>query len=377
MQGSITPGQIRQNNRLQVYHLIYNKKRISQLEICSELHLSRPTVTGILSQLEEKGLIKKNGFISSSQAGRKAAAYSIAETGFISLGAEIRSKELKILAVNLYGERIDKVQIPLEYHNQDDYYKEASKAIREFLAFINVPRTSVLGLGIAMEAVISEDGQKVLYGKVLDNTGMDVSAIRRHLDIPCALIRTSGSEAVAELWASPDLENAFFLSLSEHLGAALISGHSVVSGKHGRSTSVEHLRMRAGGPPCYCGRIGCMETLISLNALLQPEETPEEFFMHVRAKEETAVKRWDAYLTGLSACIHILHTMFDTDFILGGTLSAYMGKDDLELLYKKLEQLALFEEPRDYLHLSRIAQENAAAGAALPYIWSFLASEDI
>ena len=39
-----------------------------------------------------------------------------------------------------------------------------------------------------------------------------------------------------------------------------------------------------------------------------------------------------------------------------------MGKDDLELLYKKLEQLALFEEPRDYLHLSRIPQENAAAG---------------
>ena len=90
MQLSITPGQIRQNNRLLIYHLIYNKKKISQLEICAELHLSRPTVGGLLAQLEESGLIRKEGTIPAEMAGRKAAAYTITENYRIAVGVEIR-----------------------------------------------------------------------------------------------------------------------------------------------------------------------------------------------------------------------------------------------------------------------------------------------
>ena len=121
MQLSITPGQIRQNNRLLIYHLIYNKKKISQLEICAELHLSRPTVGGLLAQLEESGLIRKEGTIASEMAGRKAAAYTITENYRIAVGVEIRKEEFKILAVNLYGDLLDSVIISLEYHNADFY----------------------------------------------------------------------------------------------------------------------------------------------------------------------------------------------------------------------------------------------------------------
>ena len=74
---AITPKQIKNTNRQLIYNLIYRQEKISQQEISYTLRLSRPTVTANLNELEETGLIYKNGQIDSDLIGRKAAAYSI------------------------------------------------------------------------------------------------------------------------------------------------------------------------------------------------------------------------------------------------------------------------------------------------------------
>ena len=89
MKKSITPTQIKQNNRGLIYHFIYKNKNVSQQDISYELHLSRPTVTSNLTVLENDGLIMKNGLIDTELVGRKAAAYSIVPDYRISIGIEI------------------------------------------------------------------------------------------------------------------------------------------------------------------------------------------------------------------------------------------------------------------------------------------------
>ena len=74
---SITPNQIKQNNRNLIYHYIYKNRRVSQQDISYELRLSRPTVTTNLAVLEQDGLIQKAGQIDTEFVGRKAAAYSV------------------------------------------------------------------------------------------------------------------------------------------------------------------------------------------------------------------------------------------------------------------------------------------------------------
>lgn len=59
MKKSITPNQIRENNRNLIYQYIYRKEKVSQQDIAYDLHLSRPTVPTNLSSLEEDGLINK------------------------------------------------------------------------------------------------------------------------------------------------------------------------------------------------------------------------------------------------------------------------------------------------------------------------------
>lgn len=372
MKKSITPNQIKQNNRSLIYHYIYDNKKVSQQDISYELHLSRPTVAANLSFMEDNGLIRKDGQIDTEFVGRKAAAYSIVPDYRVSIGVEILKKELKMIAVNLYGEKISRTvsAIPFEYH--DSYFQTVCHQILEFKNSLSLTDEQVLGVGFAMQGLTTPDKQTVLYGEILSCTGLSITEFSKFLPFPCCFIHDADSAAISELWVSPELTDAFYLSLSKHLGAAIISKGTILSGKHGHSSTIEHIQMQPNGSRCYCGKKGCMETLLSMTSLLEENETPEDFFRKVRQKDLQYSNRWHAFLSNLANAVNMLHLIFDTDFILGGYLAQYLCEQDLAVLHEKIQQMTPFPEAHDFLKISKMPKHNICIGAALPYIQSFL-----
>ena len=377
MNNTITPGKIRQSNRLQIYHLIYNRRLITQQEICYELHLSRPTVAANLSSLENDGLIKKTGRIDADQVGRKAIAYSIHADYRIAVGTEILPDQIRLHAINLYGETLLHISSEITYQNNGEYYREVCNRIKDFLFSLKADKKQVLGIGIAMQAKIAPDGQSVLYGKLLGNTGLRTEVFSKHLSWPCRFFHEASCAAASELWASPELENALYLSLSSHLGAALISNRVILSGKHGYNSSIEHIQSRTGTKTCYCGRQGCLETLCSVSSLLQDGESLQDFFDHVRLKDTSAEVRWRDYLFHLASAIEQLHLVFDTDFILGGDLAPFFTGEDIQILYNNIKVSTPYKEDRDFISFSKMPENRVSAGAATPYIWDFLGNREL
>lgn len=369
---SITPNQIRENNRNLIYHYIYKKRKVSQQDISYELRLSRPTVAANLTAMENDGLIQKNGQIDTEFVGRKAAGYSIVPDYGIGIGVEILKSEVKMIAVNLYGEKISHQIFQLPYEETEVYFKAVSDKILEFKDSFGASDKKILGVGFAMQALISPDKKTVLYGEILSCTGLSVTAFTRHLPYPCSFIHDADAAAISELWASPELTDAFYLSVSRHLGAAIISKREILTGKHGHSATIEHMQMKPEGAQCYCGRRGCMETLCSLSALLNEEETLEDFFSRVGKKEPLFQKRWEEFLKNLARGINTLHLIYDTDFILGGYLAPYLQEEDLAFLHCEIGQMTPFAESQDFLVISKMPRHNISIGAALPYIQGFL-----
>ena len=132
MKKSITPNQIKQNNRSLIYDYIYKNRKVSQQEISYDLHLSRPTITTNLAAMENDGLIQKNGRIDTELVGRKAAAYSIVPDYRISIGMEILKKEIKMIAINLYGEQIGHTRYEITFERSSSYFKTVCDKILEF-----------------------------------------------------------------------------------------------------------------------------------------------------------------------------------------------------------------------------------------------------
>lgn len=372
MKRSITPNQIKQNNRNLIYHYIYKNGKVSQQDISYDLRLSRPTVTANLTAMETDGLIQKCGSIDTEFVGRKAAAYSVIPDYRVSIGVEILKKEIKIIAVDLYGEKIRRIAHDIAYEYKDAYFKTVCDKILEFKHMLHITDKQLLGIGFAMQGLVSPDRQTVLYGEILSCTGLPIGVFTRHLSYPCSFIHDADSAAIAELWVSPELSDAFYLSISKHLGAAIISKGQILTGKHGHNSTIEHIQMKPDGALCYCGKRGCMETLCSLNALLSENESLDDFFARVRRNDTSARNRWTAFLTELAKAVNLLHLIYDTDFILGGYLAPYLCEEDIAFLHEQIRQLTPFAEESDFLLISKMPKHNITIGAALPYIQNFL-----
>ena len=367
----ITPGQIRMNNRQQIYDLVYRRGNVSQQDIAFSLHLSRPTVATNLAELEADGLICRSGQVETDQIGRKAVAYSIVSDARIAVGVELMSTQVKLIAIDLYGRKLLRVVLEYPYANEEAYYQKVCQHIQSFINSLELPRERVLGIGIAMQGLVSVDGRMMVYGAILDCTGLKIDVFERWLDYPCAFIHDPVGAALSELWVSEDITDAIYLSLSRHLGGSIISNRRILTGKHGHSATFEHIQARPRGEVCYCGKRGCWDTLCSMKALLDRQD-PDAFFEAVRRGDEEPAQRWRTYLKNLGRLIAGLHLIQDVDFILGGHLAPYFIEEDIAILYREIRQLCPFEDADDFIRISKMPSHNITIGAALPYIQAFL-----
>ena len=371
MPGTITPGRIKDNNRMLIYQLIYQEKSLSQLDISYLLHLSRPTVAGKLNELIADGLIVKSGQITSDQLGRKACAYSIASEYRIAVGVQITALSVYMMAVNLYGEEIAYSVYSAEYADTDAYYEKICRFMEEFILSVTPDRSSVLGIGIGMDAVPSPDGLQIAAGGPMDNVGLSASVFYDRLHIPCRFIKEADCAAVTDIWTYPEPDTRYYLYLSYHLSSAVVCGGSLIAGKHARCGEIAHVPFRASDRLCYCGKKGCLETVLSATALLGSEGMTH-FFTELQKKDPDHVERWQRFLEGIAYIAGPVASFFDSDIILGGEIAAFMTDQDLEELHRLIRKEDRGFVPLDYLQIHPLPPRGVPLGAALPYIWTFL-----
>lgn len=364
---------IRKKNYSDVYHLIYHEDRISKQQIATALQLSLPTTTQHLTTLLEEGLIEKAGQLSSN-IGRKAVAYTVNRTVKVAVGVEILSNSVTSVILDLYGNVIHKKSCPLSFTQEAGYFETLASAITDQLQEANIAVEQVMGAGFGVQGLVTEDGREVIYGKILDCTGLNIASLEKHLPFPCRFVHDSECAAELELWHRPELTDALYLSLGPHLGGAVISSGRIQTGRTGRTGTFEHMTLVEGGKQCYCGKNGCMECYCSASALLKENETPDEFFTALRQNSASHSARWIEYLGWLAMAINNLHMVLDSTIVLGGYIAPYLTEEDLSKLFAFIQLRSAFPESESFLRLGVQENDVVATGAAIPFIRNFLNS---
>ena len=156
----ITSETMRNFNRRQIYNYIFTQKRTSRQAISDDLNLSLPTVTQNLKLLEEENLIERCGFFQST-GGRKCVAYGCVSMARVAIGAHITAHGLRLVAVDMYGSIIKRQQISVDYKHSDEYYIRFGEYVSSFVKSLNISQKRVLGVGIALTALLSRDRKHV------------------------------------------------------------------------------------------------------------------------------------------------------------------------------------------------------------------------
>lgn len=370
---SITTMTLKKINRNKVYQYIYQKKETSKLQIVADLQMGLSTVSQNLNELENDGLISRNGYFEST-GGRKAQVIRIVENLRISIGLGILKDMFHMVAVNLYGDAIATETITLPYENSDTYYSVLAENVEQFIQSHQYTPEKILGISIATQGIISTDGTSVIYGDIMKNTQMQLSDFSSRLPYPCHLEHDSKAAADLELWSHPQLDTALIFLLNQNLGGAIIANHEVHQGNHMRSGLFEHICMDPDGPKCYCGKQGCLETYCSANALKEAAGMPlKEFFNILNTTQApTLLHIWENYLDHLALAIRNLNLVIDAPVIISGYIAPYVKESDILYLRNKINELSLFTMGEDEILVGNHGQYTPAIGASLYYIKQFL-----
>lgn len=364
---------VKKINRSKVYQYIYRKKITSKLQIVQDLQMGLSTVSQNLNLLEQDGLIEKNGYFEST-GGRKANAIQIVSDFRISIGIGILKNMFHITAVDLYGNTLYTNTIPFPYSNTPDYYKQVTDKIKEFIATNQYDEEKILGVSIATQGITSPDHSTVLYGNIMNNTGMIREDFSRYLPYPCYLEHDSKSAAFLELWKHPELDSAVVFLLNRNLGGAIITNHQIHQGSSMHSGTIEHICINPDGPLCYCGNRGCLETYCSANALEQAAGMNiKDFFSLLREKKSPQLTQiWKDYLHHLAFAMKNINLIIDAPIIISGYLAPYFLEDDIAYLTKHINVSSPFALNKEHIFVGTNGQYTPAIGAALFYVNQFI-----
>lgn len=355
---------IKTDNRNRVFNLIREAGSVSRPNVSRQLGISIPTAIQHINELEEMGCIRADGSLGNT-GGRRAKSYSVNAEYRYAMGVYILAEKLIITAADFCGNQLQTETVKIMFTMDNAYYMELSDLLEERIDRWKIDRKKILGVGIALPALVTEDRQRVYYGKVLNFTGISVQELGRYIQYPCRLYNEADAAGYAEIAQCKDTKNAFYISLGEHVGGAVLIDGNIYNTKSGK---VGHLTMVPGGKKCYCGRKGCFETVCNASILREAcGGEVSDFFKKLESGDSGCVHTWKKYVQYLAEAIVNVRMLFDNRIIVGGGVAQYMPSHFDELLSLATE-LDTFDNPADYLRFSQVQNGAAALGSALPFI---------
>jgi len=364
---------IQKTNRTNVFQLLRQKDGLTKQDIVRRLQLSLPTVTQNINSLQREGLIMEDGSVGHT-GGRRAKTYSIVRNARTAVGLDITRNHITAVAVDLTGKVISQHRERYKFERSDSYYKHLGATIRDLVKDASLAEKQILGVGIGLPALVTDDTQTIFYGEILKFTGATCQEFSKYIQYKTALYNDANAAGFAEFWVRRTPGSAFYLMLSNNIGGAVVINNQIFSGSHFHSGEIGHLTLYPQGKPCYCGQKGCVDAYLAATVLSSLcDGNLADFFQLLEQKNQNAVKLWNSYLDSLALTVNNLQAVFDSKVILGGYVGEYLDKyiDDLK---RRAVKLNSFENDAEYLEICRYKTHSIAAGAALNFIVQFIDS---
>lgn len=359
-----------------IYHYLYNAKDFcSRQSLARELNLSLPTVYQNLAKLMAAGLVRDSGE-QQSTGGRKASGLSIVPDARIAAGVSITENRLRLVAADLLLNELAYRQIPIQPVTRlSEMGGLLSQVLEQFLDDFSVDRERLLGVGIALPAIMSPDSRYIVAAPTLQLKDLSLEGLADSMPYPTYIENDATCGGHAELFVREGNRNMAYLSLENGVGGAIMFGGGPYLGDNRRSGEFGHMCVEPGGLRCTCGKMGCLEAYCSPRRVLDTfGVTLDEFFSKLKqhsSEYEEYEALWDNMLRHLAIGIANLRLALDCDVVLGGLLSEFLAPY-LPRLKEYVAGIHPFEPDTDYLHLSTLRRHTVPLGVALHFIVDFL-----
>ncbi|WP_409292781.1 ROK family protein [Peribacillus sp. SCS-37] len=128
----------------------------------------------------------------------------------------------------------------------------------------------IKGIGVASAGVIDSAKKEILYAANLGIESLKIgSLMEQEWGLPVRLYNDANAAALGE-WqqgGGRGRQNVIYITVSTGIGAGIISGGSLITGRGDSAGEFGHISINLNGPACSCGNRGCLENYASGPAL--------------------------------------------------------------------------------------------------------------
>ncbi len=230
-------------------------------DLGKELNLSIPTITKMVGELIDDGIVMDFGKIE-TPGGRRPNIYGLNEGSGYFIGVDITQDLVHIGLINFKGDLIDEQNnIPFQETPPQERFEHLCSIITQFIDKTVVSKEKILSIGINIS------------GRVNTQTGHSFSAFyfnerpltemfEERLGINVSIDNDSRAMAYGEYIKGcvKGEKDILYVNISWGLGLGIIVNGQLYYGKSGFSGEFGHITAFDNEILCHCGKKGCLET---------------------------------------------------------------------------------------------------------------------
>ena len=262
-----THQQTRTFNQQLVLRALHDHSPLSRADLARLTGLTRTSVGDLAGTLIDDGLIEEVGRGPSS-GGKSPILMRVAPDGRHLIGLDLGEAELSGAVVNLRGEILRSIHLPLEGRNGDATVELVVQLVDALRAD---DRSPLLGIGIGAPGIIDTSTGTVRWSVNLNWAELRLGPLlEERYGVPVVVANDSHAAALAELtfFGRPRPNNLIVIKVGRGVGAGIILNGQLFQGDGYGAGEFGHVSMGDAGAPCRCGREGCLETRTSMRALV-------------------------------------------------------------------------------------------------------------
>jgi glucokinase-like ROK family protein len=380
-----THEQTKNHNKRFILKSIYDQLQTSRADIARITGLTRPTVSNIVAELIEEGLVEEVGQ-GQSEGGKPPILLSVVDDSRHLLAIDLADSEFQGAVVDLRGRVIHRESLPV-----NDCNGEAALQLVYQLSdrLIKTATRPLLGIGIGAPGLI--EAQAGIICKAVNLNWQDLplrDLLAARYNVPIYLANDGHVAALGEyiFGQRRQTPNLVIVKVGRGVIAGIVLKGRLHHGDGSGAGEIGHIRVVEGGLLCRCGRRGCLETVTNSHAIERQaraiaQANPNSMLHHFAASPaaltlETVLQAFQAgdetlypliaevgcylgiavaYLVGVLNVQHIL--------ICGSV--ARFGEPLLEPIRQEMKQRALaLLANQTHIGLSNLGQDIVLQGAA-------------
>ncbi len=251
------------NLKLLILKELYQNGCKSIPELSKTIRMSTPTITRAIDELIASEFLAEEG-IGNSSGGRRPNLYGLNPPARYVLGVDISRYHIRLGLFNFANQPVGDFKVLDEgLEISKDFMKSLKIAVNDFIRESGIDKAKLMGIGIALPGLIDLH-TGISYSYLQDEKPATIQ-FENFFDYPVFVENDTKVMALGEqaFGLAQGKQNVLCLNIGAGIGLGMILNGKLYKGNSGFSGEFGHIQVDPNGQLCYCGKIGCLETLAS------------------------------------------------------------------------------------------------------------------